>query len=117
MIIDDDDSIRKPLRILLESRGHKVFEAKDGAMGVKMIEKDSYDLVVTDIIMPNRGGMETIMELYRIAPDLPVVAMSGKIPTEARPIKDLVRKFGVKEILQKPFTKRVFLEAVDEALS
>lgn len=117
LLIDDDDSIRKPLRILLESRGHEVFEARDGTLGVEMVQKDSYDLVVTDMIMPNRGGMETIMELYRTVPGLPVVAMSGKIPTEARPIKDLVRKFGVKEILQKPFTKRVFLDAVNVALS
>lgn len=117
LLIDDDDSIRKPLRILLESRGHEVFEAKDGSLGVEMVQKDSYDLVVTDMIMPNRGGMETIMELYRTMPDLPVIAMSGKIPTGARPIKDLVKQFGVNEILQKPFTKRVFLDAVNAALS
>jgi DNA-binding NtrC family response regulator len=116
VLIDDDSSIRKPLRILLESRGHEVFEAIDGALGVEMIKNDSFDLVVTDMIMPNRGGMETIMELFRLVPKLPVIAMSGKIPTEARPIRNLVNQFGVSEILQKPFTKRAFLEAVNRAL-
>jgi DNA-binding NtrC family response regulator len=116
VLIDDDSSIRKPLRILLESRGHEVFEAIDGALGVEMIKNDSFDLVVTDMIMPNRGGMETIMELFRLVPTLPVIAMSGKIPTEARPIRNLVNQFGVSEILQKPFTKSAFLEAINRAL-
>lgn len=117
LVIDDDKSIRELLRTFLESRGHEVLEADDGSLGIEMVRSDSYDLVVIDMVMPKRGGMETIMELCQATPELPVIAMSGKIPTAVRPINSLVRQFGVRDILQKPFTRNSFFEAIDSALT
>lgn len=117
LVIDDDDSIRELLRVILESRGHQVVEAKDGSLGITMVQNDGFDLVVTDMVMPKFGGMDTIMELYRIMPALPVIAISGRIPPDVRPITDLIHQFGVRDILQKPFSNQIFVEAVDAALA
>jgi DNA-binding NtrC family response regulator len=116
LIIDDDETIKKPLKILLEYRGHEVQLAPDGKVGLKMVEESKYDLLITDVVMPNKGGLEAIVDLSRSHPDLPVIAMSGKIPTDSYPIQSLAREFGVSKVLQKPFTKDQFLSAVDNAL-
>lgn len=116
LIIDDDETIQKPLKILLEHRGHEVRLASDGKIGLQMVEESKYDLLITDVVMPNKGGLEAIVDLSRTHPDLPVIAMSGKIPTDSYPIQSLAREFGVSKVLQKPFTKDQFLTAVDKAL-
>lgn len=117
LLVDDEVSIRKPLRILLESRGHEVSEAKDGTIAMDMVRENTYDLLVTDVMMPNKGGMESIVEIYQSNKTLPIIVMSGKIPTSAPPIQNLAQQFGVREILQKPFKKSTFLVAVDKALT
>lgn len=77
LIIEDDHGIRFSLRITLETLGHAVDVAEDGVQGCAMCANADYDLVITDIIMPNRNGVETIAILKSAKPTLKVVAMTG----------------------------------------
>ena len=115
LLIDDEGRIRKPVRILLESRGHQVMEAVDGVDGQDKVDHEEFDLAIVDLVMPRQGGLETIIELRRKYPGLRVIAMSGKLPTESGPLQNLTTQFGVSSVLHKPFSKRALLEALDKA--
>src|SRR5690242_20512194 len=77
LIIDDEQGIRRPLQILLERAGHEVMAASDGQEGLRLWRTFGADLVITDIMMPNKDGIETIVELRTLTPPVPVIAMSG----------------------------------------
>ena len=78
LVIDDDAAMRGYLRIVLEREGYEVAEASDGNEGIAACHGGALpDLVLTDLVMPNKGGLETIRELKRDYPDLCIVAMSG----------------------------------------
>src|ERR1700735_2913455 len=77
LVIDDEQMLRRILRALLERAGSTAVEAEDGDQGLAQFDVQMPDLVLTDIIMPNREGVETIGELRRRAPKTPIIAMSG----------------------------------------
>src|SRR5687768_12074125 len=77
LLIDDDDAFRKVVRLALTSMGHDVIEACDGGEGLRLLKANSIDLVLTDLIMPDKEGIETIMEIQRMRPELKIIAMSG----------------------------------------
>ncbi len=77
LIIDNDEGIRFILRRALETAGYEVREASDGAAGLKRFREFRPDLVMTDIIMPEREGVETIMALRKESPETAIIAMSG----------------------------------------
>ena len=77
LVNEAEDMLRRTLRTRLERAGHTVVEAADGDEGMAQFKLQRPDLVLTDIIMPNREGVETIGEMRREAPDLPIIAMSG----------------------------------------
>ena len=112
LIVDDDDLIRFTLREMLEGGGHEVLEADTGDACLEMQEATPFDVVVTDIIMPGRDGIETVMELKRTYPDLRVVAISGGGRTHNMSYLDFARRFGADATLAKPFTRDELLAAV-----
>jgi CheY-like chemotaxis protein len=77
LVIDDEDELRSMLRQMLEHAGHEVLEAINGAMGIEIYERDMPELIITDIIMPEKEGVETIIALRRADPALPIIAISG----------------------------------------
>lgn len=77
LVIDDDELVRILVRETLVAEGHDVATAPDGSRGLAMLESTRYDLLVTDIVMPEVDGLETIMTARRIAPDMRIIAMSG----------------------------------------
>lgn len=117
LIVDDESEVRKPLRILLERQGHQVGEAQDGAQAAAFAEQGHYDLVITDVVMPRTGGIEAVMTLHRTHPEMGLIIMSGKIPTESESIQLLARQFGVTRILHKPFSKAELIDAVNTTLA
>ena len=117
LIIDDEDELRSMLRQMLEQAGHEVTEAVNGAEGIKLYEQDRPDLVITDIIMPEKEGVETIIALRRADPDLPIIAISGGGRLQATDFLTMARKLGARRTLSKPFRRDQLLEAVDECLA
>jgi len=77
LVIDDEEAVRAYLRLILEREGHEVWEAEDGAAGIDRVREHAPDLVITDLVMPRMGGLETIRELRRGYPQVRIVAISG----------------------------------------
>jgi CheY-like chemotaxis protein len=117
LIIDDEKLARMTLRKILERAGHEVVEATNGAEGIAMYRAQRSDLVITDIIMPDKEGVETIIELKRDFPDLPLIAMSGGGRTRNLDFLKLAKQYGAARVLAKPFSQNDILEAVSATLA
>ena len=103
LVIDDDPVARMTLRAILEDEGYSVTCAEDGRRGLEAFRKLSPDLVVTDIIMPEKEGIETIRELQSIWPEGPIIAISGGGRTGNTDYLRLARGMGANAVLMKPF--------------
>lgn len=117
LVIDDEDRIRGMLRKALEMEGHEVLEASQGDEALRLHRATPAELVITDIIMPQKDGVEVIMALRREAPGLKVIAMSGGgrfVRWEALQIAELLGAFAT---LRKPFELDVMIETVKRALA
>lgn len=116
LLIDDDATVRHALKQVLERAGHQVEEAADGIIGVAKFTASRPDLVITDIIMPNQEGIETIIELRRLAPDVAIIAMSGGGRTGNRDFLAMAEKLGAAKMMAKPFRPKELVEAVAQLL-
>ncbi len=117
LIIDDNAALRATLRQMLEHAGHQVTEAANGAEGIRFFEQDAPDLVITDIFMPDKEGIETIIALHRANAELPIIAISGGGRVDAMDYLTAAKKLGARHALSKPFHRDRLLEAVRECLS
>lgn len=116
LIIDDEAPIRLLLRDALEREGHQVLDAADGSEGVRLFKENPSDLVVTDIVMPNKEGLETIMELKKESPNVKIVAMSGGGKIAPDSYLQMAKGLGAVQSFSKPFGIKTFLSAVKEIL-
>jgi DNA-binding NtrC family response regulator len=114
LVIDDDAAVRSLTAEALRQVGHRVSEATDGKDGLARFRADGADLVITDLVMPVKEGIETIMELHREFPDTKVIAMSGAL--HSHDYLQLAGKLGALRTLSKPFTIDRLLSAVENAL-
>lgn len=90
---------------MLEAAGYYVRQACDGGAGLELFDQHRPELVVTDVLMPNKEGIETTLELRRRDPMVRIVAMTGGGGIDAGSILDIARKLGTNAVLRKPFTK------------
>ena len=104
LIIDDDDQLRSMLRQTLELMGYTVAEARDGNEGLAEHLRRPADLVLTDLIMPDKEGIETIIKLRKHSPGLKIIAMSGGGRNSATGYLQTARLVGARQVLAKPFT-------------
>jgi two-component system response regulator YesN len=112
LLVDDNIMMRKLIINLFNKEDHIFDEACDGREGLEMIEKTSYDLIITDIIMPGMEGIEMIMEAKRNCPGIKIIAISGGKPFYLM----LAKKLGIQGIYTKPLERQCFLEAVNKTL-
>jgi DNA-binding NtrC family response regulator len=117
LIIDDDNQFRKMLCQTLEKAGYTVSEAVNGTKGVDFFKKESADLVITDILMPDKEGIETIMEIRRMAPDIKIIAISGGGRIGSDSYLDLARKLGAIETFSKPIDRKKLVAVLDNVLA
>ena len=116
LIIDDQDFVRFTLKQMLERSGHDVIEASNGDEAIRLFESTDPDLVITDILMPDKGGIEIIAELKISYPDLKIVAMSGGGRTENMDYLELASATGADATLLKPFRAQDVLDLVTKTL-
>ncbi len=116
LVIDDDAQVRDMLRRMLELAGHEVVVAEDGEAGLKVHAAEPADLIITDILMPNKEGLEIIMCLRRDQPELPIIAISGGGATGGFGYLSTADKLGATVTIAKPFRRDEMLTAVDTAL-
>ncbi len=118
LVIDDEQPVRKLLRRYLSSCEFEILEAPDGAAGIETLKNNSADLVITDLIMPGREGLETIAEIRKISPGMPIIAMSGGgIRLDPETFLGVAKKMGAQIGLHKPFKKDELLRVVRSLLS
>lgn len=117
LLIDDDELLRRMLRIALRHCGYEVAEAGDGRQGLKLHRSAPADLVVTDLIMPEQEGLETIQEFRRHHPTVKIIAMSGGGRFCARGVLPAAKFLGADRTFEKPFANQDLLAAIRELLA
>ncbi len=117
LVIDDEPQLRGMLRLVLERAGHNVYDAPNGKVGVVVFRQNKIDLTVTDILMPEKEGIETISELKRIAPHAKIIAISGGGRTKNLDFLTVARKMGADRSLAKPFRPQELVDLIDELLA
>ncbi|HEY4125288.1 MAG TPA: response regulator [Rhizomicrobium sp.] len=115
-VIDDDESVRQTVGRILRNAGHAVVEAKDGEMGLRVIERTLPAMIITDIVMPNREGIETIREAKQRFPTIPIIAISGGGRLGPDGFLELALKLGADDCLAKPFRPAELLDKVGRLL-
>src|SRR5687767_7768938 len=116
LIIEDNKHTRKLVRTALEASKYEVDEAADGAAGIYAYLRYGPDLVLCDLVMPGREGLETIRELRQHDPEARIVAMSGGSADGSLSWLPLAAKLGACDTIAKPFTGEEILVYVDELL-
>lgn len=118
LVVDDDPQIREIFRRVLEGSGHEVTQAQDGLAGGRMFRQKPADLVITDIYMPEREGLETIRELKRDFPGVRIIAITGAdVFMGADHVLGMAKAFGAIYVMKKPVNIATLLEVVERALS
>jgi len=117
LVIDDDAGLRKLMVRTLSGSKHRVFEAENGREGLKMMAEHKPDLVITDILMPQKEGIETIREVQERAPGTKIIAVSGGGVSHNLMFLDVARAFGAAAVLAKPFRPAQLVEAVEQVLA
>lgn len=117
LVIDDEAQARDVLRQMLEKAGYEVVEAPEGAEGLQLHREHPVDLIITDILMPGKEGIETILALRKSALKVKIIAISGGGRMNKLDLLAVAREFGAVRTLAKPFTRHELLVAVQEALA
>jgi CheY-like chemotaxis protein len=114
LIVDDEPQMRRLLREALERAGYSVDEACDGLLALVRFAEHQPDLVITDLIMPQREGLETIQTLRRKCPKVPIIAISGGGRESSSGYLTIAATFGANRVFAKPFRVEELLSAVAE---
>ncbi len=118
LVVDDEDNVRYVIKETLEQDEHAVLEASTGSEALKVFESSAVELVITDLVMPDKNGIDLILELKNRYPDVRILAISGGGGVNGRfdyiPIAELI---GAKSVMRKPFNLRDLRGAVNNLLA
>lgn len=117
LLVDDDDQLRRYLSTCLKSAGHSVYGAPDGNKALQAIQKASFDLIITDVAMPEMDGLQLIRKVGTKLPGAKILAIAGASVDGPDLHLGLARHFGADSILSKPFGPGRFKEVVSSLLS
>ncbi len=116
LVIDDDEKIRVVFSRFLEGKGYAASCAADGREGLRLLELESPDLVITDIMMPNTDGLEVVLSMRNKHPGIPIIAISGGMHAIPMDFLPLVKKFGACKVFYKPIELDELLEGIRELI-
>ena len=117
LIIDDDAAVSRTLSLILTRAGHQVTTATSGRKGLELLSQDGFDLVLTDIIMPELDGIEAIRRIRTDHPGLRIIAMSGGGQIDKADFLHMADALGADRVLEKPVRSERLLELVGAALA
>jgi DNA-binding NtrC family response regulator len=115
LVIEDDIQLQKVLHQMLAHEGYEVQVASNGVEGIRCYHNTPADLVITDIIMPEKSGIETISELKGTYPEVTIIAMSGGGRADIK-LLEIAETVGAQRTINKPFTREKFIATVKEVL-
>lgn len=116
LLIDDDPTVQKLFSMFLEKQGYEILQAENGKIGMRIIEQDQPDLVITDIMMPEMDGLEILLAIRKSSSDVPVIAISGGMRNLPINFLKQAKLFGAHYIFEKPVPLSVLLGAVEDLL-
>ena len=114
LIIEDDFPLQKKLKQIFTSQGYEVYTANNGTEGLDAYRKNPSDVILTDIIMPEKDGLETLMELIKEFPNAKIIAMSGGGRDGYDGYLKLAEGLGAKKTFAKPFNLEELLAAASD---
>lgn len=116
LIADDEEMIRRFLRIALEKKDHSVSEASNGNEVISVLSRGQIDLLILDLMMPEKDGLETLMDIQPKYPELKVIVMTGAVDTTQSSFANLADQFKIKYVLNKPFDVKQLFRVVRKVL-
>jgi CheY-like chemotaxis protein len=116
LLVDDDDQFRNMLSEVLTLADYQVQEASGGKRAIELYRHQPTDLVITDLVMPEKEGLEMIVELKRFHPGAKIIAISGGGRGGAQDYLKMATAFGAQRVLAKPFSHAEILQAVSQVL-
>ena len=116
LLVDDDEQFRVMLSEALTGEGFLVREASDGLQGIRHYAERPTDLVITDLVMPEKEGLEMIVEIKQLHSEVKIIAMSGGGRGSSQNYLEMAKAFGAQLVLAKPFSHREILEAIRQVL-
>ena len=117
LIAEDNITLQTVLKDLMLNEGYEVSMANDGAEALKVVASKKIDLIILDIIMPNKEGLETLRELKKRQVDIKVIAITGKSGADPYDYLFAAKAFGAEQTLKKPFSNDEILSLVHSVLS
>ena len=117
LLVDDNEPFRKMLHKTLEHAGYEVQEAPNGKAALEAYRHQPSDLVITDLVMPEKEGIETIMEFRRLNPAIRIIAISGGGRMKPKSNLEMAAKLGARATLAKPFSQQELLQAIKQVLA
>jgi CheY-like chemotaxis protein len=117
LVIDDDPHCVSLLKAVFEQSGHTVFSATNGRSGLQAACTEAFDLIITDVLMPEKDGLELIIELKKHKPDVKVIAISGGGVLQFQDCLKMAKLFGAQQVLEKPFDIKKMLEVANDLIS
>lgn len=117
LIVDDDSALRLIVGEMLRENGHTVVEAEDGEEAIKIATRTKIDLVVLDMLMPNKDGLETTLELRRQSPDMQILAISSGGRLDPGSLLRTAMAFGANRCMAKPLRPGPFRETIARMLA
>ena len=116
LVVDDEPGIRELLCMMLEAAGHTVVVAEDGIQAPKVLATHPVEVVITDLLMPERDGLEFITEVRKKFPNIKIIAMSGGGHIARDSYLRIAKNFGAHVLLEKPFSQSGVLNAIEQVL-
>jgi len=117
LVIEDDEIMNSMIVQLLSEAGYEAVGSENGSRGLALLETRPFDLIITDIIMPEKEGLETIFAIRKRNKSLPIIAVSGGGKLGPEHYLHLAKHFGAEFTFQKPFQNELFLNAVRRCIA
>lgn len=117
LLVDDDLQFQQMLKQYLERNGFEVMTAANGKEAVELFKQDTFDLIITDIIMPEKEGIETIIEMKKEKPEIKIIAISGGGRIDADDYLIYAKRFGACHTFTKPIDRDAFISKIREVLT
>ncbi len=114
LVIEDEEAIRNVITLMLEKEGCQVKTAQNGKEAMRMFSTANYDIIITDMAMPEKNGVDTIIELRQLTPPVGIIAMSGAGSSDK--LLRLATAFDADVALKKPFTRNELFSAIKTVL-
>jgi DNA-binding NtrC family response regulator len=117
LVIDDETALREILSRVLADAGHQVAGAANGKEASRLLSTSSFDVILTDVIMPEKDGMQVISEVRKKFPKARIIAMSGGGHVSRDQYLKIAKGLGAHALLEKPFPNQQLLQTVEAVMA